>query len=77
MYFQCDIFLQTPMNKTPRCHHWWEAPTPPVIHQCMSVGCVCEMPVELGVVGCGLRLLIVTLGVLETLPALGLGDISC
>lgn len=32
------IFLQTPINTTPRCHRWWEAPTPPVIHPCKSWG---------------------------------------
>lgn len=63
------------MNKSPRCHHWWEAPTPLVIHQCKE--CACETLAGLGVQECGLRLLILTLGVLETLPALGLGDISC
>lgn len=67
--------LQIPRNKTPHYHHWWEAPTPPVIHQCKD--CACETLAGLGVTGCGLRLMILTLDVLEILPALWLGDISC
>lgn len=41
-WFFLFFFLQVPLNETPRCHHWQEAPTAPVIHQRKPVRCVCE-----------------------------------